>query len=142
MISTFKKMRIGIATLILMLFAGAQLTYAQEDKTVIDVVNENEEASVFADLLSETQLPPLLSQTGPFTVLAPSNEALEEMGDKLEEIKENPDQLENLVINHLFQGEVPAEEVEPRIGVPVKDGDFNASNGVVHIVNEVILDSE
>lgn len=37
-----------------------------------------------------------------------------------------------------FQGEVSAEEAEPFLGIEIKEGDIEASNGIVHTTDEVI----
>lgn len=109
---------------------------------VVSAVNESEDHAIFAGLLEEAELTETLSMAGPFTVLAPTDEVFEEMSDELAELRENPQQLQNMVINHLFQGEVPATEVEEQLGVNVVDGDIEASNGVVHHVDEIVTPAQ
>jgi uncharacterized surface protein with fasciclin (FAS1) repeats len=126
-----------IATLFAFVFlAGLNTAIAQD--SVVDVINASEDHTIFSELLEESELDNVIAQPGPFTVVAPTDEAFEAMGDELDQIRENPDALQNVVIGHLFQGEVTAEEAEPALGITVETGDIPASNGLVHVTNEVI----
>lgn len=107
---------------------------------VISVVNSSDNHTVFADLIAEAELTETLQQPGPFTVLAPTDEAFEPISNEIEEIKQNPQQLQNVIINHLFQGKASSEEVETNFGIEVKDGDIDASNGVIHSIDEVLFE--
>jgi len=135
--STKMKFSSVIATLFAFVFlAGLNTAIAQD--SVVDVINSSEDHTIFSELLEESELDNVIAQPGPFTVVAPTDEAFEAMGDELEQIRENPDALQNIVIGHLFQGEVTAEEAEPALGITVETGDIPASNGLVHVTNEVI----
>lgn len=119
----------------------AQIQDQQEQtqgENVVDVVNSQEDNSHFAALLEETDMPKVLSQEGSFTVLVPSDDALESLDTDIEELKQNPQQAQELVSGHLYQGDLPSEEVESALGVEVVDGDKKASNGVVHVIDEVV----
>lgn len=113
-------------------------TASAQDGTVVDVIAESEDHTILAQMLEDTELGNVIAQQGPFTVIAPTDEAFEEMGPELEQIQSSPEQMQNLVIGHLFQGEVPAEDAEPTLNIEVKEGDIPASNGTVHVVEEVI----
>lgn len=134
---SLKRLTTGFLVLTLALVFGLNSAHAQ-DGTVVDVVKSNEEVSTFAELLEETQLPELLNQEGPFTVVAPTDEAFQKMEVDTDQLKEDPEQLQNLVVSHLFRGEVASDEVEPNMGVKVKEGDVKADNGVVHVVEDVV----
>jgi uncharacterized surface protein with fasciclin (FAS1) repeats len=83
----------------------------------------------------------VLQQPGPYTVLAPTNEAFEELGeDKIKTLKENPQELQNVLVGHLFQGNVSSSDVEEAREVNVTKGDIEASNGVVHVIDEVMIE--
>lgn len=116
---------------------------AQEAETpdgdVVSVINESDDHSIFAELIAEAQLTETLTQQGPFTVLAPTDEAFENANPQVDELREDPQQLQNVIINHLFQGEASSDEVETNFGVEVADGDIGASNGVIHSIDEVII---
>lgn len=124
------------AFLFVLFTAGLGTAIAQD--SVVDVINASEDHTIFAELLTETQLDGVIAEQGPFTVVAPTDAAFEAMGGELEQIRSNPDALQNVVIGHLFQGEVSAEEAEPFLGIEIIDGDIPASNGLVHVINEVI----
>jgi len=109
-----------------------------QDSNVVEVINSSENHTIFSELLAETNLDETISADGPFTVVAPTDEAFEALGDELNTIRENPDELQNIVIAHLFQGEVTASDAEPALGVTITEGDIPASNGLVHISSEVI----
>lgn len=131
----------GLVAVTLGFALAAGNVYAQ-DSTVMEVVDSNEELGTFADLLAETQLPDLLNQEGPFTVIAPTDEAFEKSGIDPEQLKEDTDKLQNVVVTHLFRGTLSSDEVEPNTGAPVKEGDVEASNGVVHVVEDVVQPRE
>ncbi|MFH5834081.1 fasciclin domain-containing protein [Halalkalibaculum sp. DA3122] len=133
----FNILSTGLLVFTLAIGIGINNVQAQDD-TVMEVVNSNNELSTFSELLAETQLPELLTQEGPFTVIAPTDEAFEKSGIDTDQLKENPDQLQNVVITHLFRGTLGSDEVEPNTGAPVKEGDVEASNGVVHVVENVV----
>ena len=124
------------AFLFVLFTAGLSTAIAQD--SVVDVINSSEDHTIFAELLTETQLDGVIAEQGPFTVVAPTDAAFEAMGGELEQIRSNPDALQNVVIGHLFQGEVSAEEAEPFLGIEIIEGDIPASNGMVHVTNEVI----
>lgn len=121
----------------LLLTAFTSVAFAQQS-TVVDVINSNKDLSTFAKLVKKSEVSSLLSQQGPFTVMAPSNEALDKMGDKLDELENNPQELRSFVERHLHRGQISAQTVQDSVGVTVKKGDLKASNGVVHIIGGVI----
>jgi uncharacterized surface protein with fasciclin (FAS1) repeats len=122
----------------LILIAGINLSVAQSGN-VVDVINDSEDHTIFAQMLADTELDNVVAQQGPFTVVAPTDAAFEALGDELEQIQADPERMQNTVIGHLFQGEVPAADVEPALEVQVASGDIPATNGLVHIVDEVIM---
>lgn len=126
------------AILAMILVAGINLSVAQSG-TVVDVINDSEDHTILAELLETTELNNVIAQEGPFTVIAPTDEAFESMGADLDELRNNPEQAQNVVIGHLFQGEVPASDVEPALEIQVAEGDIPASNGLVHVIDEVIM---
>lgn len=128
----------SVLSVFALIFAFSISSVAAQDKSVIEVVESSEEHTIFAELLDETGLSDAVSNDGPFTVIAPTDEAFEAMGTDLDELRQNPDQLQTIVIGHLFQGEINAAEAEPALDIEITQGDIAASNGVVHITNEVV----
>ena len=118
--------------------AAAQETappQAAEGKTVVEVVENHDGTSEFGELLAESGYAQVLQNQGPYTVVAPSNEAIQAEKESAEGGSVNA---KSLVQGHLYQGEVPAEQVESQMGVTVEETDETAGNGVVHVVDKVI----
>lgn len=138
----------SIFSVFALLFAFAFTTlHAQDVQTqdnqgqngdVIEVINSSDDHTIFSELLAESNLDDAISDQGPYTVIAPTDDAFEAMGEELEQLREDPDRLQNVLIGHLFQGEVTAEDAEPALGVSITEGDKQASNGLVHVTDEVI----
>ncbi|MEX0822744.1 MAG: fasciclin domain-containing protein [Balneolaceae bacterium] len=124
-----------------MLFIAALQPANAQDGTVVDVVASSEDHTILAEMLEETELTNVISQPGPYTLIAPTDDAFEELGSELDEIRSNPERMQNVVIGHLFQGEVSAEEAEPALEVSIAEGDIPASNGLVHVVDEVMMNN-
>lgn len=146
-----RKYLLSAVVTVMLMFAGNGLLKAQDEitgsekenqteKDVVEVINNSEEHTIFASLLEDAQVVDLLKQKGPYTVLAPTDEALE--NEELESIKQDPQRLQDFVVSHLFQGEVSSENVKNARNIEIKEGDIKASNGVVHFIDEVINSSE
>jgi len=136
--TTFKKTSaIFTALFSLILIAGINLSVAQSGN-VVDVINESDDHTILAELLETTELNNVIAQQGPFTVVAPTDAAFEEMGSELEQLRQDPEHAQNVIIGHLFQGEVPAEEAEPALNIEITNGDIPATNGLVHVTDTVI----
>lgn len=138
MLTSKKLSKFFTALFALVLVAGINITMAQSGN-VVEVINDSEDHTVFAQMLADTELDNVIAQQGPFTVVAPTDAAFEALGADLEQIQADPERMQNIVIGHLFQGEVPATDVEPALEVEVADGDIPASNGLVHVIDEVIM---
>jgi len=139
--TTFKKVStIFTALFSLILIAGINLSVAQTGN-VVDVINESDDHTILSELLETTELDNVIAQQGPFTVVAPTDAAFEEMGSELEQVREDPEQAQEIVIGHLFQGEVTAEEAEPALNIEITNGDISATNGLVHVTDTVITNN-
>jgi len=133
-----KKFSIIFTALFAIIFvAGLNATFAQG--TVVDVISESEDHTIFAGLLAETELDNIVAQPGPFTIVAPTDAAFEAMGGELDQMRQDPQVLQNVIIGHLFQGEVASAEVEDHLGIEIREGDIPASNGVIHISDQVVM---
>jgi len=133
----FKKVFSIFAVFTLIFVISISSTTAQ-DRNVAEVVKSSENHTIFAQLLDETGLSKTISNGGPFTVIAPTDNAFESMDADLDELRQNSDQLQTVIIGHLFQGKIQAAEVEPALEIEITQGDIEASNGVVHITDKVI----
>ena len=103
----------------------------------------------------------VLEHDGPYTVFAPSDEAFAELPDgSVQSLLAAPDTLADVVNYHLVPGRMTSAELAGRIsaktlqgeelaisnngvvridGAPVVSGDIEASNGVIHIIDRVLL---
>lgn len=135
---TLSKKLASIFSVFALIFAFSISSAAAQDNSVVEVVQSSEDHTIFAELLDETGLSDAVSNEGPFTVIAPTDEAFESMDTDLDELRQNSDQLQTIVVGHLFQGKIQAAEAEPALDVEITEGDIEASNGVVHVTNEVI----
>ncbi|MBB6610996.1 fasciclin domain-containing protein [Pontibacter sp. Tf4] len=125
------------------------------------------ELSTFILVLKKAGLLRTLNNTGPYTVFAPSNKAFEALpGNTLKDLTKpgNRQQLEALLNNHIVAGKLDATalqdgsriktlangelEVSKRQenvtinGAEVIISDVESSNGVMHIVDKVLLPKE
>lgn len=114
---------------------------AQEEdgNNVVDIINASADHTILAQLLAEAQLVETLSMEGPYTVLAPTDDAFNKLGAGLTQLRENPQDLQSVLIQHLFQGEVKADDVTEAIGIEIENGDIEADNGLIHVIDQVII---
>lgn len=134
--------------------------------TVVDIATSNDDFSTLVAALTEADLVTTLQGDGPFTVFAPTNEAFDaliaELGTTPEELLARDD-LADILTYHVVPGQILAEdaiaadgtEITTVNGVPlavsVVDGnvmvddatvttaDLLAGNGVVHVIDAVVL---
>ncbi|CAL4097996.1 unnamed protein product, partial [Meganyctiphanes norvegica] len=121
----------------------------------------NEGFSTLVDLVVKAGLADTVSNGGPFTVFAPTNEAFAALDPALvDSLVNNPEQLKSVILDHVVSGEVYSTDLsnnmmanavsggELRIktvpsvkvnGANVVRADVKASNGVVHVIDKVIL---
>jgi uncharacterized surface protein with fasciclin (FAS1) repeats len=143
--------------------ATAAPSMAAEMGDIVDVATE---AGTFKTLLAAATAAGLvdtLKGAGPFTVLAPTDEAFAALPEgTLDGLLKDPEALKEILLYHVISGKVMAETVVgltsadsvagPAIKIAVKDGtvylndsakvvttDIEASNGVIHVIDAVIL---
>jgi uncharacterized surface protein with fasciclin (FAS1) repeats len=159
-----------MVTLAVALLVPAQLMaqgYGEEKgKTIVDVAVE---AGSFETLVTAVQaagLVEVLSSEGPFTVFAPTDEAFAKLPQgTLESLLQDKQALKEVLTYHVITGKVMAEDViaaqrvRPEtvqgsmLNIRVMDGsvwvdgatvvqaDVEASNGVIHVIDTVVLPS-
>ena len=108
-------------------------------KTVVKVINNDNDTSIFAALVKRSGFSSVLKKKGPYTVLAPNNEALRS-SLQIGKLEKNPKKLKKVVQDHLYKGNVSKKNVEAALGVKIISK-HEASNGVVYIINSVIKNS-
>ena len=132
-------------------------------KTIVGVAAGNKDFSTLVAAIKAAGLVDTLSGKGPFTVFAPTNAAFAKLPEgTLETLlkPENKKKLQAILTYHVVSGKVMAADVKPgkvatvqgsSFTVAVADGkvkvdsatvvktDINASNGVIHVIDSVIL---
>lgn len=144
--SKIKRLVSASLALMLVFAVGANIAVSQntgqqgqvDGETVVDKMNSNEKLSDFTELVDASGFGQVLTQQGTYTVLAPTNKALENEGVDVDAAKENKDQAQKVVQSHLYQGEISSDEVESSMGVKIQDKDESAANGTVYIVDQVV----
>lgn len=143
-------------------------TAKKQPKSLIEVANGETELSTLVSLVNQAGLDALLKLQGSFTIFAPNNEAFDKFGlDNVEAIKANPDMLKAVLTYHAVSSKVmmaadfkDGKKIQTVNGAMLtvgRDGDkitlttdsgdkFNivksdigASNGIVHIVDGVLI---
>ena len=138
-----------------------------EPGTIVDVAVANGSFTTLVAAVQAAGLVETLSGEGPFTVLAPTDEAfaaaLEALGLTAEELLANTELLTEVLTYHVLAGEIPASQVVTLDGQSVAtlngaeinitvDGDtvmindatvaavdVAASNGLIHVIDSVLL---
>lgn len=149
---------------IVSLMMGLFMTNVQaQDKTIVELAVETESLSTLVTAVKAAGLVETLSSEGPFTVFAPTNDAFAALPDgTLETLlkPENKQQLIDVLTYHVVAAKVMSTDLEDgqeaasvqgeKITVDLEDGvmindasvkmaDVKASNGVVHVIDKVIL---
>ncbi|MGG7644758.1 fasciclin domain-containing protein [Rhodovulum sp. YNF3179] len=131
---------------------------------IVDIAASNDQFSTLVAAVSAAGLVDTLKGDGPFTVFAPTNAAFEALPDGTVETllkPENKDQLVSILTYHVVPGAVTSDQLagqELRVdtvqgqavhvdgtdGVMVDDAtvtqaDIMASNGVIHVIDTVLL---
>ena len=129
--------------------------------SVADTLAAAPELSTLSSLVVKAGLTETLKSTGPFTVFAPTNAAFAKIPAKtMDDLAKDPEKLKAVLNYHVVPGKVMAGDVKnsnaktvnganlalSRAGdfVTVEDGmvqkaDVVATNGVVHIVDSVLI---
>jgi len=146
------------------LMAGS---HSYKDKSSLDIVDTAVSAGSFNTLaaaLKAADLVDVLKGQGPFTVFAPTDEAFDKLpeGTVASLLKpENKDKLQSILTYHVIGGKYMAKDVTKMstaktvngqsFTISIRDGnamvdnatitqvDISASNGVIHVIDSVIL---
>ena len=162
----FKLTFISLAAMFAALFINSAIAGHHEKgemtpATVVDLAVAAEATSTLVVAVKAAGLVDVLSGEGPFTVLAPTNEAFEKLPKgALEGLLADPDALAGVLKAHVVAGKAKAStvvtlnEVETLNGthpITVSEGvvsiagatviptDLMAGNGIVHLIDSVIL---
>jgi uncharacterized surface protein with fasciclin (FAS1) repeats len=146
--------------------AAAPAAAASMAPALKDIVDTAASAGTFTTLLKAATAAGLvdtLKSAGPFTVFAPTDAAFAKLpAGTLDGLLKDPAALKKILLYHVVSGKVMADKVVgmtsadsvagPAIKISVKDGtvylndtakvvttDIETSNGVIHVIDQVIL---
>jgi uncharacterized surface protein with fasciclin (FAS1) repeats len=136
-----------------------------EGETIVDIAAGDEQFSTLVTAVTEAGLVETLSGEGPFTVFAPTNAAFEALPEgTLDTLLEDPEgALTEVLQLHVIDGEVDStaalEAVDTCVetlggpvrvamegeeltvgGAVVSSTDIEASNGIIHVIDSVIVE--
>jgi uncharacterized surface protein with fasciclin (FAS1) repeats len=157
-----------IATACAVLMLTATTAAAGMSKTVVDVAAGDDRFETLVQAVQAAGLAETLSGDGPFTVFAPTDDAFAELPEgTLESLlkPENKDRLTAILTYHVLPAKVMAGDIAGKElaadtvngaklpvdatgdsvtvgGATVIAADVTASNGVIHVVDSVILPPE
>lgn len=129
--------------------------------TVAETVAANPSLSTLNGLLGKSGLTDTLKSAGPFTVFAPTNAAFQGLSSKtMDELAADPARLKAVLTYHVLPSKLVASEIQSgkvktvngaELNIAkagafvtieealVEKADLPASNGVVHVVDRVLL---
>lgn len=148
------------------LLASSPSAYADKEKDIVEIAAGNESFSTLVAAVTAAGLVETLKGEGPFTVFAPTDEAFAKLPAGTVETllkPENKEKLVGILTYHVVAGKVMSSDVAagevPTVNgqsltVAIDEGvvtvdeakvvavDIEASNGVIHVIDSVILPSE
>lgn len=156
------KVKLIAAAFALAFAAGA--ARADEPKTIAEVVAGSKDHTILLSLVKEAGLVDALKEKGEWTVFAPTDAAFKKLDEEtLKKVKGDKELLKKILTSHAAKGtwvaaevvKLDGKEVETLSGakfkIEVKDknvmiggakvtaADIKASNGVVHVIDTVLI---
>lgn len=136
----------------------------QAENKILDVAVQSEFLTILVKAIQAGDLASTLQGDGPFTVFAPTNEAFNKLpGGTLEELMQpaNRAKLQEILNNHVVQGKIMSKDLSDGQniqsisnrqlnlrkvgnqfminGATITSPDVLASNGVIHIIDTLML---
>lgn len=132
-------------------------------ENIVALASSTPDLSTLAEAVTAAGLVQTLEGPGPFTVFAPTNQAFDALGNQLNTLLEpaNKAQLADILTYHVVPGDVQAADLSDgqkletvqgdKLTVKISNGkvmindatvtmpDVEASNGVVHVINKVLV---
>ncbi len=151
------------AGLVAIALSASAAQAGDKKKSIVGLAVGTDKLSTLVTAVKKAKLVGVLNKKGPFTVFAPTNEAFKKIpADKLNAILKNKKLLKKILTYHVVPGTVTASQVVKlkeaktvqgeKIMIQVKNGkvilngsstvvatDIQARNGVVHVIDTVIL---
>lgn len=143
-------------------FVSIAHNHKDSKKDIVTTAVEAGNFKTLATALTEAGLIETLKGDGPFTVFAPTDEAFDKLPKgTIESLLKDKEALKNILLYHVVAGKVKSGDVVKlnsaetvqgsSVNIKVVDGkvmindaqvigaDVNASNGVIHVIDTVIL---
>lgn len=154
---------VAISALLVMASCKKDNTAPTPTKDIVQLAQSNSDLSTLVTALNSASLTNVLKGAGPFTVFAPSNEAFAKLAPGVLDILiANPSSLADVLKYHVISGKVKSTDLKngtvqtlltgksidvavSGMGVKlnsssnVTSADEEATNGVIHIIDEVLL---
>jgi uncharacterized surface protein with fasciclin (FAS1) repeats len=156
---------VALVAVVAFLLTGAMLVQAaplnQDEGNVLAVIQGNEDLATLAAAIEAASLGETLAGEGPFTVFAPNNAAFEAIpAEDLEALLADTAALTDILLLHVVGGELMAADLGGEApvsalgdpldvvidgdsvtinGAAVVSADIAASNGVVHVIDSVLV---
>lgn len=160
---------ISLGLVLMLMFSLSFISVVMADghgdmKDIVDTAIEAEGFNTLVTAIQEAGLVEALKAEGPYTVFAPTDEAFAELPEgTLDSLLANTEDLKNVLLFHVVNGKVMAEDVLEMDGtmvetlfgesitISIKDGnvyindaqvtvtDIETSNGVIHVINKVLV---
>jgi len=154
--------------LVLLISCNNDSDTIQEDRNIMQILMVQNNFSTFQEMIMRTDLADELSSDGPFTLFAPTNEAVDnflfEQGFTRQQLMESSE-LRDLVLYHIMAGrllssQIPVGDMETlspnqNLSFSIEDNaitingntniltpDVEARNGVIHGINRVLMAPE
>ena len=142
--------------------AGDHHKSKSSKKDIVTIAVDAGNFKTLATALTETGLIDVLQGDGPFTVFAPTDDAFAKLPKgTVESLLKDKEKLKKILLYHVVSGEVTSKEVVKlktaetlegeNVKIKVKDGsvmindakvigaDIMASNGVIHVIDTVLI---
>ena len=158
-----KLLPIGIVAALALSVAGAPATARPSDeKNIVQTAQTAGNFKTLTKLVVKAGLAGTLSSSGPYTVFAPTDAAFKKVPKStLNSLAKNRAKLRAVLLYHVVAGRVPSSQVVMLKSAKTLNGksvrihtaggkvfvnnakvtktDINASNGVIHVVNRVLI---
>jgi len=158
-----KPLPIGIvAALALSIAGGPAAARPTDEKNIVQTAQAAGNFKTLTKLVVKAGLADTLSNSGPYTVFAPTDAAFRKVPKStLKSLARHPAKLRAVLLYHVVAGRVPSSQVVMLKSAKTLNGksvrihtaggkvfvnnakvikaDINASNGVIHVVNRVLI---
>jgi len=157
-----------LVAVVLVAFTQNSVTEQKIDhhNKIVSIAQDTDQLSTLVTAVKAADLVETLNGEGPFTVFAPTNQAFSNLPDGTLDMllkEENKGQLQSILTYHVVSGKIMASDLKDgqmvetvqgnKIKVSLSDGamingakvvkaDVEASNGVVHIIDAVVMPSD